>query len=91
MYKTLIKCTQLLNLDQIESVEVIRRHGLLVQMHSTPWKYVFLPCGHLDFESAVTAQNDEFRAVLIARIHARQTSKLKFKNAYIQVHRNVNI
>ena len=26
--------------------------------------------GHLDFESAVTAQNDEFKAVLIARIHA---------------------
>ena len=29
------------------------------------------PCGHPDFESAVTAQNDEFKAVLIARFHAR--------------------
>ena len=26
--------------------------------------------GNLDFESAVTAQNDEFKAVFIARIHA---------------------
>ena len=25
------------------------------------WKHAFLPCGHLDFESAVTAQNDEFK------------------------------
>ena len=25
----------------------------------TPWKYAFLPCGHLGFKSAVTAQNDE--------------------------------
>ena len=37
----------------------------------TPRKHAFLPCGHLDFESAVTAQIDEFKAVLIARIHAR--------------------
>ena len=29
-----------------------------------------LLCGHLDFESAVTAQSDEFKAVLIASIHA---------------------
>ena len=27
----------------------------------TPRKHAFLPCGHLDFESAVTAQNDEFK------------------------------
>ena len=27
----------------------------------TPQKYAFLPCGHLDFESAVTAQDDEFK------------------------------
>ena len=26
-------------------------------------------CGHLDSESADTAQYDEFKAVLIARIH----------------------
>ena len=32
--------------------------------------FVFLLCGHLDFESAVTASNDEFKAVLIARTHA---------------------
>ena len=28
---------------------------------STPWKYAPLPCGHLDFKPAVTAQNDEFK------------------------------
>ena len=27
----------------------------------TPWKYAFLLCGHLDFESVVTAQNDKFK------------------------------
>ena len=27
----------------------------------TPRKQAFLPCGHLDFESAVTVQNDEFK------------------------------
>ena len=48
----------------------------------TPWKYAFLPCGHLDFMSAVTAQNDEFKAVLIARIHARQTPKLGQETQY---------
>ena len=31
---------------------------------------LFLPCGHLDFQSAVTARNDEFKGSLIARIHA---------------------
>ena len=36
----------------------------------TPREYAFLPYGHLDFGSAVTAQNDEFKAVLIALIHA---------------------
>ena len=28
---------------------------------ATARKDAFLPCGHLDFESAVTAQNDEFK------------------------------
>ena len=37
----------------------------------TARKYAFLPCGHLDFESAATAQNDEFKAVFIARAHAK--------------------
>ena len=27
----------------------------------TPRKYPLLPCGHLDCESAVTAQNDQFK------------------------------
>ena len=27
----------------------------------TPRKYAYLPCGHFDFESAVTAQNDDFK------------------------------
>ena len=35
----------------------------------TPRKYTFLLCSHRDFESAVTAQNDEFKAVFIAHIH----------------------
>ena len=33
-----------------------------MRLHSssvTPRKYAFLPCGHFDLESAVTAQNDE--------------------------------
>ena len=34
-----------------------------------PWRYVFLPCGHLNLGSAVTAQNDEFEAVFIL-LHA---------------------
>ena len=40
----------------------------------TPGKYASLPCEHLDFESAVTAQNDEFKAVLTAHLHVRWTS-----------------
>ena len=41
-----------------------------VQLYTdqTPRKYAFSPCSHLDYESADTAQNDEFKAVLIARI-----------------------
>ena len=30
-----------------------------------------MTCGHLEFESAVIAQDDEFKAVLIARLHVR--------------------
>ena len=37
--------------------------------YPTPRKNASQPCGHLDFESAVTAQNDEFKAVLITRLH----------------------
>ena len=36
----------------------------------TPGKHTFLPCGHLDIHWAVTTQNDEFKAVFTARIHA---------------------
>ena len=32
----------------------------LKRLRQTPRKDAFLPCGHLDFQSAVTAQNDEF-------------------------------
>ena len=36
---------------------------IFIVCKSTPRKYAFLPCGHhLDFESAVTAQNDEFKS-----------------------------
>ena len=31
------------------------------QCPDTAEMYAFLPCGHLDFETAVTAQNDEFK------------------------------
>ena len=41
-----------------------------VNYTSTPRKHAFLQCGHLNFDSAVTAQNDEFKPVFIARIHA---------------------
>ena len=34
----------------------------------TPRRYAFLPCGHVDFESAVTEQNDEFKAVFIVDV-----------------------
>ena len=30
-----------------------------------------LKCGHLDLESAATEQNDEFKAIFIARFHVR--------------------
>ena len=29
--------------------------------NETPRKYAFLPCSHLDFETAVAAQNDAFK------------------------------
>ena len=45
----------------------------------TPRKHAFLACGHLDFESAVTAQNDEFKEVLIARIHTCKRQNLAKK------------
>ena len=48
----------------------------------TPRKYAFLPCGHLDFESAVTSQNDEFKAGFIASIHACWTSKASQEAQY---------
>ena len=33
----------------------------------TPRINAFLPCGHLDFESAITARNGELNAVFIDR------------------------
>ena len=45
-------------------VFVRRTAGLFLP---SPQKSAFLPCGHLDFESAVTVRNDEFKAVLIAQ------------------------
>ena len=50
-----------------------RSHGI---SFATTRKYVFLPCGHIDFESAVTAQNHGFKAVFMARIHVFWMSKL---------------
>ena len=52
-----------------KSTELVTTHRLpptapiLVE---TPREYpfFFLPCGHLSFDLAVTAQNDEFKAVL---------------------------
>ena len=38
--------------------------------HSLP-KHAFLPPGFPHFESAITAQNHEFKAVLIARLYVR--------------------
>ena len=39
----------------------------------------FLRCGQLDFESESTAQNDEFKVVLVAQIHARKRRDLAKK------------
>ena len=44
-----------------------RAHGASLTLRKCA---LFRPCRHLDFEWAVTAQNDTFKAVLIARIHA---------------------
>ena len=35
--------------------------------YETPRINAFLPCGHLDFESAITARNGELNAVFIDR------------------------
>ena len=32
-----------------------------ISLFYLPWKYPFLPCCHPEFESAITAQNDEFK------------------------------
>ena len=48
-----------------------------------PREYAFSPSDHFDLESAITAQNDEFKAVLIARFHVRQTSKLSIETLYL--------
>ena len=42
----------------------------------TARKYAFLPCGHFDFESAVTAQNDEFKG----SFDSSYSRSLKVKN-----------
>ena len=44
---------------------------------------LFLPCGHLDFELAVIAQNDEFKGDSIALLHGRQTSRLSPETQYL--------
>ena len=50
-----------------------KRRALLYEI---PREYAFLPYGHLDFESAVTAQNDKFKVVfIVARLHVHQTSR----------------
>ena len=36
-----------------------------------------LPCGHLDFESAVTAQNDEFKAIFSLLVFTLDKRKKK--------------
>ena len=53
-----------------QELEQVKMHIPPTRPHDTPRKYAFLPCGHLDFQSAVTAQNDKFEGSLIARIYA---------------------
>ena len=36
-------------------------YAAFTALWATPRKYDFLSCDHLDFESAVTAQNEEFK------------------------------
>ena len=41
-------------------------------VRDTARKYAFLfICGHIGFESGLVAQNDEFKAVFIARLNVR--------------------
>ena len=44
-------------------------------LYLTKRKYAFLPCSHLDFESAVTAQSDEFKG----RFHRSYSRLLNVK------------
>ena len=49
--------------------------GLVVAVEAKMFRHrgnkLVLWCDHLNFESAVTAQNEECKAVLIARFHDR--------------------
>ena len=48
----------------------------------TPREYASLPCGHLDFESAVAAQKDEFKAVSTARLHVKSQELAKKRDTW---------
>ena len=49
------------------SANLLPEFWVISKTLGTPQKCTFLPCGHLDFESVVTAQNEEFKEVLIAQ------------------------
>ena len=44
--------------EKIKTLNQVTRP--LTQVATTTRKYALLPCGHLDIDSAFTAQNDEF-------------------------------
>ena len=44
--------------------------------------YALLPCGQLSLEPVVAPQINEFKAVLIARLHAFSTSRLRRGTQY---------
>ena len=60
-----------------------RPHAGDLSKRSTSESYTtaFLPSGHLDFESAFTAQNDEFKAVFVARLQV--VKRLGQENQYL--------
>ena len=50
---------------------------------TTPRKYAFLPCGHLGFGSAVTAQNEEFKGSFHSSYSRLLTPKLNQDTQYL--------
>ena len=60
--------------DSEETGQELRlaREQLQNTVSGTQWsREGTLPCGHLDFQLAAAAENDEFRTVVVVRFHVR--------------------